>query len=450
LFSPTIQAVYDPLFMVDAEDLEPQPWLATSWEQSEDGKTLDLTLRDDIEFADGTHMDAEGVERFFDAVLTSGKVTLGATLVDIFETQVTATGDDTIQITTAKPMNSVWWWHFSLMPVGSAAALDDPEGYAAGPVGSGPYSIESEVADASVTFVKNENYWNADVYPYDRVTVATYSDPVAALNALKTGQLDAAQLTTELADEAEASGLSVVQGVGTIGAIEILDVGGRLVPALGDVRVRRAMNMAFDQESILENLNHGYGIASTQPYAKGQPEYVEGGDDRYAYDPETAKELLAEAGYPDGFDLTIITSAAAGTAGIEPIAVQSLEDIGIRVTLQPIAGEYPEFGSATTSGEYPARIFNFAATAWDLNPAFNWGDNGFTSPEYDAIIAAHEEGTPAEQAEAAQKLGELYLDQAWFVPFSWPSAIFATTPDVHVVVNGFYSNPKLYLYTPAG
>ncbi len=453
VFLPVAQAVYDPLIMVSAEGEEPQPWLAESFEISRDGLKMSVKLRRDIEFIDGIHMDAPGVEKYFDALFASDGYSWKPRVVDQFGAEVSATGKYTLDITTTTPISYRWLWQFGLTPVASPATVGDPDAFADGPVGTGPYIIAENEPDVSLTFERNPDYWNPEAYPYDEVTIHEYDDPVAAMNAIKSGQLDAAQVDLPLAQEARSTGYSVFEGPGNIGTLFVSDHNGDMIPALGDIRVRQAMNMAIDREAILKATNLGMGSVSSQPFQPGQLEYVEGGDDRYPYDIQAARELMAEAGYADGFEVTIPSFhghdiyGAVNTVALEPIVQSSLADIGIRVTYETFSGEVPPYtDTAWKSGKYPLLMLNMPPTNWVSAFDDNW--SGYNDPELEALSERFKLSRPAEQEAVAQEIGEFLLEKAWYVPFSRPASPIATVPEVQVQIDGAYTNPKLWQYTP--
>jgi peptide/nickel transport system substrate-binding protein len=443
-------AVYEPLWEMDIANIgvndagipnEFIPRLAEEFTVAEDRGSISIELRQDVDFVDGEHLNAAGVEKWLDALFASEGYVFGFTIVDEFGAEVTATGEYSLELTTTKAVDRTFLALMAFTAIASPAVVDDPT-LLEEPVGTGPYVIVDQVTDSSITFERNENYWNPEAYDFDEVTLTVFSDTVAALNALKTEQVDIAKITPELAGEAEASGLTLFEGTTVFENLFILDRDGSIVPALADVRVRQAMNMAFDREAIRENLNGGLGVVSSQPFTLGQPMYQEGGDDRYPYDPEEARDLLAEAGYPDGFEITIPTHA--GLARLEPIVQQSLADIGITVTFEQFPDAAGMF-TAVQSGEYPVEMDSQVnGTAIDHIRIFF---GGFPEPEaaelYDAIF----QGSYADSAGAYQELGEYILEEAWYVPFSRPAAVWAARPGFEVRVGGDEANPGLFSYS---
>lgn len=454
LFFATGQAVYDPLVMVSAEGVPPQPWLAESFKVSGDGHTISFKLHENVKFVDGTQLDGPGLAKYLNALFASKGFQWKLRVADQAGAKATATGKYTLDIKlTKQPVSYQWWWQFGLTPIASPAILDNPSLAKKGPVGSGPYLIDQQVPDVSVTYKRNPDYWNAEKYPFDKATLQAYGDQVAVLNAVKTGQLDAGQINIPLAQEAQASKLTVTQGPGNVGTIYIADHNGKTIPALGDKRVRHAMAMAFDRATILAATNLGFGSASSQQFAPGQAEYVEGGDNRYPYDVAGAKALMAEAGYAKGFDVKIptfpgVSESINGTTNLEPIVQTSLAEIGINVKYVPFGGEAADYiKKVVKTNKYPMYLRNPAQTNWIVDFDEVWGP--YDSSEFKALVKKSREGTPTEQTQAQKDIGKFFLEEAWYVSFSRPSSTIVSIASVAVHIDGAYTNPKLWQYTPA-
>ena len=454
LFGMNQQAILEPLFFWDQANNEYDPVLATDWSISDDGLTTTMNLRDDVDFVDGTHMTAETVDEYLDALLSGGTYIFTPRIVQEYGTEVNAVGEYTLEITTTSPMAWPWFEHMSYTPIISPAVLDQTEELSKEPLGySGAYEVVSQTPDVDIVLERRDDYWNEDAYPYQTITLKIFADQVGALNALRSGQVDAAQLNAQLAVEAKSAGLSIFEGHGMERMLWISDRGGQIVPALGDVRVRQAMNFAFDKEGILESIDLGFGTASSQPYLPVQDEFVEDGEDRYAFNLDTALDLMAEAGYEDGFALTI--PSYSGLADVEPIVQQALSDINIAVTFEqfPDPTSWREAATAgIASGKYPV-ILNYdypisLARDW-LLPTGSWNGLGFRSPEVEGLLETIRTGAEDEKMDASQELGEFILEEAWFVPFSKPATTWATKEGVTMVVGDVNAIPLVQDFGPS-
>jgi peptide/nickel transport system substrate-binding protein len=436
----TSQAVYDPLVRWDPETESFGPWLAEEYEISEDGLTTSFTLREGVTFSDGERLTGEGVAAALNAAFTGtgyfggGSTALGAI--------ATATGDRSLEITTTKPTyrsgGHGLLTTLHLLPIVSPAAVEDPSLLTTEPVGSGPYLLDEMVPEVSATYVRNPDYWNPDAFDFDEVELVVIDDKVAAANALTSGQVDAAEIDFGLASEIEQSGLVLHSGPSGYTGLLIADRAGETVPPLGDVRVRRALNLALDRETIAEVTEAGFGRASSQPFGPGSLEYVEGGDDRYPYDPERAVGLLAEAGYPDGFALTILDQGGFAAIDYKPIVAQYLADIGVAVTW----ADPKEFADANEALETLAvpvtmQFQNYGNSIGMFEYDGAWTVQQVADPEFNELMELYSFGTPAEHDEVQPKLAEYVLDQAWYVPFSHPQVLWATRDGIEASVTNY-------------
>jgi peptide/nickel transport system substrate-binding protein len=423
--------VYDVLavWRPGIQDFEPR--LAEDMTFSEDRMTLTIDLRDDVDYVDGEHLTAATVETYLDNLLTApGYVFAGDVLP--YEPEFTAVDEYTLELTTSKPIYVPDFFAlFGETPILSPAAVADPEAAKTEPMGTGPYVIEEVITDSEATFVRNDDYWDPEAFPFDRVVVKLIEDPVARLNALKSGQIDAAQVSTEFVAEAEAAGLSLAETSAYFSTLWVRDPVNSTLEPLRDARVRQAMSYALDREGINETLDLGYGRVTSQIFNPGQFGYVEGGDDRYPYDLEKARDLMAEAGYADGFDVTIPTYVDMDK--VSPIVQQSLADIGIRVTYEATADRL-EWFTAMTSGQYPLVLEGIQGPVWSLRILVD-DFAGFGRPfaqndRVDELMAVIKGGSAEESQAAADEMGEMLLEDAWYIPINRPSKLWATVSDI--------------------
>jgi peptide/nickel transport system substrate-binding protein len=434
--------LYESFFTGDTKTGELEPLLATSYELSDDRKTLTVELRDDVKFVGGDPMTADAVVEFFNLLAAdeeSGLFTPAADFGATFE----ATGEYSIKVTTTGPMDvpGVGLYYFVLgTHIANPKSMADREAAATSPQGTGPYLVDEIVPEVSVKLVRNPDYWNPEAYPFDEVEILAFDDDVARLNALTSGQVDAASLGLSFAQEATEADFNVnlSPNGGRFTALWIADRAGTIVPALADRRVREAMQLAFDREAINETINQGYGLVTSQLGNPATDEYVEGGDDRYGYDPERARELMAEAGYADGFDLAIPSTTFLGVNAWEPVVTQSLADIGIRVTIDSYADAGAWFTEAM-SGRYP--VIMYSEQPGDALRVFLTPDALFNGTKYmDPVIAeawdAVLTGTTDEMKAALTQIGERTLDEAWMVVFASTPVLWFSREGITVEVDG--------------
>lgn len=446
-----LQAVYDSLVVWNQDDNSFDPWLAESWEYLNESETqLVMNLRSDVTFIDGAPLNAEAVKASYDAMLTRD-ASPGSTQLNTYGTELTVIDEYTFQFDTTRAMQGDFFQNIAIFPIASPLALVDPDSLSTIPIGSGPYLLsEDSTFGVEMRYERNVDYWNADLFPYDKLIVKQFADPVAALNALRGGQVDAAPIDVSAAAEAESGGSAIHLGFGQYRTLVFGDRDGNVLSPIGDVRVRQAINMAFDRAGIAKTLDLGYGRVSSQPFAQGSEEYLRGKDDVYPYDLEAARALMADAGYADGFELTIPTSSA--TTPMEPIVQQSLADIGISVTYEPFP-EPATLMQEAQSGRFPVII----STEWYVTtvPAFMvpggaWAQAwGYQNSTIDELVDITRNGTLDERAEASQQIGQLVLEEAWFAPFSSRPSVWATDSEIAVKIGAITGTVNLPSFTPA-
>jgi peptide/nickel transport system substrate-binding protein len=418
-----------------------QPLLAKTFELSDDRKTLTVELHSGVRYADGTPMTAESVVEYFEALATDPDSPYLVPLGGDFNARFEPLDDTTFEVTTDRPIDAPGGPYGTILlssVMVNPDSLSDREALATTPNGTGPYLVDEVVPQVKTVLVRNPDYWGGDDrYPFDEITFMAFDDDVALLNALKSGQIDAAPVGLASAPEAEAAGFSLFENSGRFTALWIADRGGDIVPALGDARVRQAIAYAFDREAINESINHGHGRVTSQGASRDNRfGYIEGGDDRYGYDLEKARNLMREAGYEDGFELTIPTTAFLGIDAWVPIVEQTLSELNIRVTWEPAANADAYFQVAL-SGQYPALLYSEQPTGLFgifLSPGAVFDVPAYEDPQtakyWDTIV----NGSRDDVAAAYAAIAEYALDEAWLIVFASANNIWAADAGISVSV----------------
>lgn len=446
--SQFFQAVFDTLLQKDGSG-ELQPWLATEWSYNEDNTVLTLTLRDDVEFTDGTPLDAEAVvgslERFRDGTSPQAATMAGKEFAAVDATTVT--------ITTPAPDPSLVNL-LSIAPglIQAPSSFDDPNA-ATEPVGSGPYIFDaaSSVTGTTYNYTANPDYWNADAIKYDNLTINVMEDTTAIINAVKAGEANGAKIAdNSTITEVEAAGWTIEANELDFQGLLLFDRGGTMAPELGDVKVRQAINMAFDREALLQSLQTGYGTVTEQVFPTTSVAYDEALDSTYEYDPEGAKDLLADAGYPDGFSLDMMSTPAFQTTF--DLVAQQLADIGIEVKYtDPGTGNFitdmlaPKYAATWMALEQNPdwQLINFMiAPNATFNP-FKYQDD-----TVDGYIETIQLGTPEESDEALKALNAYLVDQAWFAPFFRVQGSFAVDANTNLDFWPTNAYPSIFDFSP--
>ncbi|WP_411721335.1 ABC transporter substrate-binding protein [Mycetocola sp.] len=443
------QAAYDSLLLREP-DGKLSPMLATKWEYDEALTKLTMDLRTDVTFSDGEKFTPEVVK----ANLEGFKAANGRQAAQASALQsVTVVDEDTVDITLSAP-DPAFEYYLSQAAglMGSPEALGTDE-IAANPVGTGPYVMDAKasVVGSQYTFTAREDYWNKDLQKFDSIVFKVLTDVTARANAIVSGQVDATLVDARSAAQVEGAGLTLSDNQVDWSGFLLLDRDGKLNPALGELKVRQAINHALDRETILEELQLGYGTATNQVFGPDSGAYVDELDEMYPYDPAKAKKLLAEAGYADGFELAM--PSFVGLEATVAILTQQLADVGITLKAETVPPA--NIVSDIAGGKFPvAYFFLFQGEPWvainqmiSTEALYNPFDT--TSPELQEMIDAVRTGGD-ESGELAKEVNRYVTENAWFAPIFRVDQMFfinekkiTSTPQTQQAV------PSIYNFAPA-
>jgi len=308
---------------------EPEPGLATEWEFVDD-LTFEMTLREGVTFSDGTPFNAEVVKANFERATTVEGSGVHAYLASVDSVEVIDEyhvrfhlnrPDATLpnQLATRPGMQV------------SPAAFDNPNlDYE--PVGTGPYVLR-EYRDGEVAiYDRNPDYWDEEWTGPAHLEIWYFPDAQTRLNALQSGQIDAAPLDVTQIDQVQREGRFNVDVYQTIETYHFQP--DRTKSEFGNPLVRHAISHAIDREAIVEGLMLGYATAATQWVAPDTPYYVEDLGDSTTYDLERARELMAEAGLEDGFSFTAGSSVQPVFQRLAEILQAQLAEINIEMKVE--------------------------------------------------------------------------------------------------------------------
>lgn len=440
-----MQAVYDSLLRTEPDGTL-IPGLATEWSYDESETVLTLQLRDDVDFTDGEHFDADvaaqNLLRFRDGASPNkayGASIADAVAIDEYTLEITLTGKD-------PAFTKYLAWNLGLVESPAAFGSEDIQ---TNPVGSGPYTLnlDETVTGSVYVYDRNPDYWDPDLQHYDEIELRVFADPTAMTTALQAGELDAANLiNNESLDQIESAGYAVHGWELSWYGLIMIDRTGALNPAFEDVRVRQAIAYAFDKDGMLAAAGGGYGSTTGQIFPERSAAFDESLDGTYDYDPGKAKELLAEAGYADGLTVQMPSSSYFSQAVLS-LVQQQLQDVGITV-------EYTDAGNNFISDmlapKYELTVMQLQQDIdWALinfqiseNATFNPGHSG--SEELNALIATVQNGTAEEADEAARAINEYIVDQAWFAPFYRTQSTFVTDAETDMDIQVENSIPWIW------
>ncbi len=329
--------VYESLFKPNEEGTV-DPWLLEDYSYDPDALTYTFHVRKGVTFADGTVLDAEAVKWNLDHYLEVGaKVEALLSSIDSVE----VIDEYTVQLNLNK-WSSILPYAFSRecgYMFSPTFFKEHGEEYCKEhPCGTGPFDLAEWNYDVSKKFVKRDDYWGGDV-KLDSVEYIIYKDPLVSSAALQSGEIDAILApTAESADSLKALGYDIktcsVKSHSYLLCFNSLNEAGN--DPTGDVRVRQAISYAIDADALVKAVWGDYGDTRNQ-FGVGNHYYSEDVQG-YEYNPEKAKELLAEAGYPDGFEISLKTEDTSALKNAATIIQSYLADVGITVNLTILSG----------------------------------------------------------------------------------------------------------------
>jgi len=304
------------------------PGLAKSWEISEDGKTYTFLLNAGVTFHDGSAMDAEDVKFSLDRARAEDSANAQKALFAGIET-VEVVDPLTVKVTLSEPNGS-----FLFNMAWGDAVIVAPETIGdikTNPVGTGAFKFSNWVQGDKIDLEKNGAYWGTPA-KLDKVSFKFISDPTAAFAAVMAEDVNAfvGFPAPENLPQFEADPRFQVL-VGSTEGETILSTNNKM-PPFDNVKVRKALAHAIDRQAIIDGAMFGYGTPIGTHFAPHNPDYVDLTGNS-AYDPAMAKELLAEAGYADGFKTTLkLPPPSYARRGGEIIAAQ-LRAVGIEAEI---------------------------------------------------------------------------------------------------------------------
>lgn len=347
-----IKSIFDGLMDYVPGTTELRPGLAESYEISPDGKTYTFHLRKGVKFHNGREMTAEDVKYSLDRVTTPATQSPGAgffgsiagydAMADGSATSlsgVTVLDPATVKIELSRP--DATFLHVMALNFSSVVPKEEVEKWGADfgkhPVGTGAFKLSDWTIGQKLLLTKNADYWRAGLPYLDSVTFEVGQEPIVALLRLQKGEVDIPgdgippAKFTEVMNNPDEKKQVVVGGQLQTGYIT-LNV--EMKP-FDNVEVRRAINMAINKDRIVQMIN-GRATPATQPLPPSMPGYTKEYAG-YAFDPAKAKAMLAEAGYPDGFQTQLYVMNTDPNPRIAQAIQQDLAAIGVKAEIKALA-----------------------------------------------------------------------------------------------------------------
>ncbi|BCB83792.1 ABC transporter substrate-binding protein [Phytohabitans suffuscus] len=425
-------AEYDPLFQID-KDYKPVPWLVAKWEEPT-ASSVRLTLREDVVFHDGAKFDAAAVKANLEraaATTTSPNANMYSPIKS-----VTAESEFVALVEFTRPYPN--FYYNMATPAGmmvSPAAIAEKRDLTRQPAGSGGWIFQpGEFAEGTKqVYTANDRYWNKDAVRVQRVEVNIIADPTARLNAFTSGQVDLINYVPD-ANKAlvDIPGSRVFSDLTITTSVIIMDRAGKVVPALADQRVREAIGLLIDRDGFNVAVLGRSGFPAGGFSSPSRPWYNEALNDR-ALDVQRAKQLLTEAGYPDGFsfDFPSTTSIAPGVVAVQ----QMLAVGGINAKIVDLPPS--EYTAAQRKGAYPVSYLIPTAVdidQWWTRSVSNKGPyNPFKLTDLQDLESRYEQGLAESAEQRAPVLKELQAEvikRGVIFPLSLRSRIAAASDKV--------------------
>ena len=313
---------------------------------------------------------------------------------------------------------------------------------------------KATVVGSSYVFTANPNYWDKPEQHYSKIVMNVYTTATTVLDAIEGGQVNAANTFDDTTiPQIQDAGFTVYPLQLNWAGLSLFDRNGTMSGPLGNVKVRQAINDAFDRAALLKDMSDGYGSVTTQVFPTNSPGYESSLDSYYSFDPAKARQLLAEAGYPHGFTLDMPSITSAFGEATYALIQAELADIGIKVNYTDYQGS--QIFTAILAPKYPATYFTLEEdpVPWQLAQFLLTKDATFnpfhsTNPTVAGYLNTMQTGSSSQAAAAAKALNQYLVQNAWFAPFFRPQSSFVADSHTSVMVQAGNAVPYLWNIEP--
>lgn len=434
--------LYDPLIELKADGTM-VPALATSWEYENDGKDIVFNLREGVKFHNGTEMTAEDVAYSFNQAIatpTTSNTTATFEKMEIID-------DYTVRLVQKHvfgPVESVMpFAHLRI--VSKEADEADPDAFSREPVGTGPYKFASWKAGDKIVFEAFDDYWQGE--PVIKELVYKVSlDVNTTIVAMENGEIDICDTIPNSQKQTIDNNDSLIWASAPAQATYFLQLNTSNEPFDNEL-VRQAIAHAIDKESLVIGALEGNGApieAMMSPSVKHYPETFKS---KFQYDPERSKELLKEAGYPDGFSVVYTVMDDSRFIPPSEMIQEMLRQVGIdaefdklerSVWLEQVRNTHNyDMTFMNTSPVYPDADYLFALYHSDfISTMKNWGE--VDNAELDALLEAGRTSVDeAERKEIYEKVVKNMDDHMFAPPLYVPDQPVVYHKDLNgIIPNG--------------
>ncbi|HHY09298.1 MAG TPA: ABC transporter substrate-binding protein [Firmicutes bacterium] len=419
------------------------PGLAESWEYSEDGTEITFHIRENVPFHNGDILTAEDVVFSLNRAIASPYASRVVTAME--EAEVIDEHTALLRLKHAFGPIEECLATPSMGIVNKKAFEADPEGFERLPVGTGPYKFVEWVRGAEIKLVAFEDYYRGEA-PIKNLALKIMLDPTTSIIALERGEIDfVVSVPVEEIDSVEANrNLKFYPAESTAVVYTAINNQHEI---FSNKKVRQAVAHAIDKEVMILGVQDGRGTPLHTPMSKaafGWPADFENRE----YNVEKAKELLAEAGYPNGFKTTIVATEMEDYRKRAEILQDQLKVIGIDAEIESL--EWGAFLDRTlTQKDYPISTMSMTTPYLDADHIFELyhttmqtlGRNfvQVANPELDDLLERGRfSNDPAEREEIYREIAELWKEEVFTIPMYTAKVGIAAHKDVQGIVEGAY------------
>jgi len=440
--------MYENLARFD-EKLRIVPGLATDWKVSSDGLTWTFNLRKGVKFHDGTPFNAEAVKVFIERMIGPEKPSR-AGLYTPFVNTVEVVDEFTVKVNLKAPfaffLNNLA--HSASGIISPTALKTYGKDIARRPVGTGPFKFVEWVHGDHLTMVRNDEYWGGKPY-LDKITVKTVKEDSARVMMLQSG--DAHLIVRIPAEDIPRLEKDPNIKLDSTETLRVLYLGFNCAKKpFTDVRVRQAISYAIDKESIVKNIYQGRALVATGMVAPLTTGYVP--MQGYPYDPEKAKKLLAEAGFPKGLKAKLWSPHGRYPKDFEMAQAiqQQLKKVGVECSLDTMewAAYLAALRKPVETNESEIFLLGWAPSTaearWILYPLFTteqWIPKGnnrsfYSNKEFDDLVNKFTRATnKADMDRYLKAAQEILAKDAPSIPILVTKETIGYTKKLHGVIN---------------
>ena len=403
------------------------PMLAESWELSEDAMELTLHIRKGVKFHDGEVLNAEAVKTNLDRRMDP-EAACAQIFAEAHIKKVSVVDEYTVKIEAKYPYASLTSCLTYMVsgiqsPKAMQATWDAPMPLA---VGTGPFIMKEWVYGDHITLVRNEDYWGEPAI-LEEVIFRVIPDDIARTMSLETGEIDCCIRTPPADARRLEADPNIIIDRSPAQRLVYVGINVNYGP-FSDKRVRQAMNYAVNKKAIVDNILGGTGHVSDCPMMPGIIGYYP--TTAYEYNPEKAKALLAEAGYPDGFECTFYPIGERHLMGTSVYAAVAADLFNVGIRCKIILRDFATH--ITTLISTPPDKADQQLYAMGMGPG--WGDSDFLTTVYfhseqappvymnmgfydspiadELMVLAREEADPEKRLELYKELWEVIMEDA--------------------------------------